>query len=308
MKIYQRIEEVITKASVVTTGTFDGVHAGHRAILAKLTESARSEGLDSIVITFDPHPRIALQKDADRLKLLTTLPEKTALLKGLGVDIMLVVPFTREFASTPYAVFVREYLCGGLQARKVVVGFDHHFGKARNGNHLSLLELGKNLGFVVEEAGPETIDGIVVSSTKIRDMLSQGCISTANRMLCSRYLISGTVVKGHNVGSRIGFPTANIVPDDPAKLIPADGVYAVEIQIGESQYQGMCNIGFRPTFNGSHRTIEANIFGFEGNIYGNRIQLFVEGFIRKEKAFPGVDELIAQLHRDREMALKILCR
>ncbi|HOY49980.1 MAG TPA: bifunctional riboflavin kinase/FAD synthetase [Flavobacteriales bacterium] len=292
---------------VVTTGTFDGVHLGHQTILNRLQELARKYNGQSVVITFHPHPRQVLRPDDHSLQLLTTLPEKIARLEVSGIDHLLVIPFNKEFAELSSQDFIRQVIVEAVNTRKLVIGYDHHFGKNREGSFEHLRQFGPQYGFEVEEIPAQDIDQVAVSSTKIREALSRGDIHTANRYLGYAYPFNGKVVRGKQLGRTIGFPTANLELEGLGKLIPANGVYAVMVNSGSGIFNGMMNIGFRPTVSDEKvRSIEVHLLDFEGDLYEQNMKVKLIARIRDEKRFASVDELRDQLKLDRVQALKYL--
>ncbi|MEI6764229.1 MAG: bifunctional riboflavin kinase/FAD synthetase [Bacteroidota bacterium] len=295
-----------SQRTIATTGTFDGVHAGHRAIIRRMTEIAKRENSKSVIVTFDPHPRQVLDPGNKDLKFITSLSEKKELIAALGVDCMLILPFTREFSAMPYDVFVKSILVEKLKTQKMVVGYDHNFGNRRTGNYQLLFELGARLGFDVEEVQPQLVNGIAVSSTKIRAALALGDIATANRYLGYNFMFSGSVIHGNHMGNKIGYPTANVFPNEADKLIPANGVYAVRIKYNQQWLDGMCNIGVKPTFGIHERGVEVNIFDFNSDIYGENVSVHFVSRLRDELKFADVSELTAQLGKDKiETILKL---
>lgn len=308
MKIYYDLKDLKAVRPVVTIGTFDGVHLGHRKILGRLTEIAAATGGESLLFTFYPHPRQVLSPDEHNLRLITTLEEKVELLGKAGIDHLVVYPFSREFAALTYREFVREILVEKIGTSCLVVGYDHKFGKNREGDYEYLKECARNYNFRIEKLDPLLINEAHVSSTRIRQALEAGDIAGANRYLGYSYELHGQVVEGKKVGRKLGFPTANIEATEVTKLIPGYGVYAVRIRVAGETWKGMLNIGSRPTFNqnADNRSIEVNIFGFEGSLYGEKITLFFDGKIREEQKFGSVKALVAQLRNDREKALEIL--
>ena len=308
MQVYYNLSDFPNLSfPVVTSGTFDGVHLGHQTIIARLKElSLKFEG-QSVVITYHPHPRMVLQPNNTELELLNTLPEKIARLEQLGVDHLLIIPFDNTFASLTSEDFIRKILVDVVHTRKLVIGYDHHFGKNREGSFDHLVEYGPKYGFEVEEIPAQDIDQVAVSSTKIREALRKGDIQAANRYLGYAYPFNGKVMKGRQLGRKIEFPTANleIVPD--RKLIPANGVYAVNVIVENAIYNGMMNIGFRPTVSDEKlRTIEVHIFDFDNDIYEKEIKVRMITRIRNEIRFNGIDELREQLKKDKLEALKNL--
>lgn len=292
--------------SVVTIGTFDGVHIGHQTILKRLVEDAKKNSGKSILITFWPHPRFILNKDADKLKLLTTFEEKVSLVADLGVDYILKIPFTPEFSNLSAHQFVEEILVDKVGTKHLFIGYDHHFGNNREGNIQFLQEHAHRYGFQVNEISKQEIDHIGVSSTKIRNTLSSGEIHLANSLLGRNYSIKGKVVDGQKKGRSMGFPTANIEIKESYKLLPADGAYAIKAQIKDVIFDGMLNIGFKPTVNGTKRTIEAHLFNFDQDIYNEDIVVFFVRALRKEMKFESLEKLQEQLEQDKADALRIL--
>lgn len=308
MKIYQGIEqfEKLEKA-VVTTGTFDGVHIGHRTILNRLIEVAKKMKGESVLLTFYPHPRMVLQEDAE-LRLLNTIDEKTQLLEKAGIDHLIIHPFTKEFSRTTSLEFVRDLLVNQIGTKKLVIGYDHHFGRNREGSFEHLKEYGPVYGFEVEEIPAQDIDDVNVSSTKIRKALVAGDVKTANNYLGHNFQLNGIVAHGNKVGRELGYPTANIDLQNKYKLIPAEGIYAVKVRLKDESYNGMLNIGRRPTINSGNReiSIEVNIFDFKKEIYGEKIQLELIERIRDEKKFDSKEELIAEMQKDQVKCERIL--
>jgi riboflavin kinase/FMN adenylyltransferase len=292
---------------VVTSGTFDGVHLGHQTIIARLKELSLKFDGQSVVITYHPHPRMVLQPNNTELELLNTLPEKIARLEQLGVDHLLIIPFDNIFASLTSEDFIRKILVDVVHTRKLVIGYDHHFGKNREGSFDHLVEYGPKYGFDVEEIPAQDIDQVAVSSTKIREALRKGDIQAANRYLGYAYPFNGKVMKGRQLGRKIEFPTANLEIVPNRKLIPANGVYAVNVIVENAIYNGMMNIGFRPTVSDEKlRTIEVHIFDFDNDIYEKEIKVRMITRIRDEIRFKGIDELREQLKKDKLEALKNL--
>ncbi len=292
---------------VVTTGTFDGVHLGHQTIIARLKELSLKFDGQSVVITYHPHPRMVLQPNNTELEFLNTLPEKIARLEQLGVDHILIIPFDSTFASLTSEDFIRKILVDIVHTRKLVIGYDHHFGKNREGSFDHLVEYGPKYGFDVEEIPAQDIDQVAVSSTKIREALRKGDIQAANRYLGYAYPFNGKVMKGRQLGRKIEFPTANLEIVPNRKLIPANGVYAVNVIVENAIYNGMMNIGYRPTVTDEKvRTIEVHIFDFDYDIYEKEIKVRMITRIRDEIRFNGIDELREQLKKDKLEALKNL--
>ncbi len=305
MNVFYSIDEIKKdKNTVLTVGTFDGVHLGHRKIINEMIYQSVENECRNLVITFDPHPQIVLSK-SDSIKLLTTLKQKLEYLKFLSVQNVLVINFTKEFSQIDFRTFVEEYFVNRIGVHTVVVGSDHHFGKNREGNPEVLTELGKFFDFNVIKVDPLIFDGHKISSTRIRKALLDGNVEIANKMMGNKYEIHGKVVKGNQRGGSIGFPTANIEVENKDKLIPARGVYFVEVDVADKNYYGMMNIGFRPTFNNTTELImEVHIFFLNENIYGNPIIVRFLDRIRDEKKFESIEELKAQLQKDKQECFK----
>ncbi|HSH67016.1 MAG TPA: bifunctional riboflavin kinase/FAD synthetase [Bacteroidia bacterium] len=300
MKVYTNIDDfkgVINP--VVTTGTFDGVHLGHQKIIARLKDAAKEEKGETVLLTFFPHPRMVLFPDDNELKLLSTQNEKIDLLELYGVDHLIIYPFTKEFSRLTSIEFVRNILVNSIQTKRLIIGYNHHFGRNREGSFEHLKEYGPLYGFEVEEIPAKDIDHIEVSSTKIRNALLIGDVKTANSYLGHMYTITGDVVKGKQLGKTIGYPTANIQVKDPYKLIPGDGVYAVKIKHANTFYGGMLNIGNNPTVNGKGKSMEVNIFDFDNAIYGDELTVYFIERLRDEVKFNNLDELKEQLGKDK---------
>lgn len=292
---------------MVTTGTFDGVHIGHRRIISRMKELAAKVNGETVLLTFDPHPRMVLFPDDHGLQLLSTLEEKISLLEEAGIDNLIVHPFTREFSRTDSLNFVREILVDRIGTYRLVIGYDHHFGRNREGSFEHLKEYGPLYGFEVEEIPAQEVDDVSVSSTKIRRALEEGDAATAASYLGADYRLSGTVVEGRQLGRTLGFPTANISVTDVHKLIPANGVYAAIVLVNGKKFSAMLNIGYRPTVNdASARTIEAHLLDFSGDLYGASVEIRFRSRIRDEQKFGSLKELQDQLSIDRENTRQML--
>lgn len=306
MKVYTNIQEFkSTKNVVVTIGTFDGVHLGHKVIINQLKKAAEELNGESVLLTFFPHPRMVVFPDDNELKLLNTIEERKELLEKAGIDHLIIHPFSKAFSRLTALEFVRDILVNRLNVKKVVIGYDHHFGRNREGSFEDLVEFGEVYGFSVEEIPAQDIQQINVSSTKIRTSLLAGEIHAATQFLGYPYFINGIVVKGDKIGREIGFPTANIKPDETYKLIPKKGVYAVKVIVNKKEYEGMLNIGIRPTLKGINETIEVNIFDFDEEIYGQKIQVKFYERIRDEQPFEDLNELKNQLNIDKSKTIQI---
>lgn len=307
MKIYHQLSDFHPPDfSVVTSGTFDGVHLGHQKILQRLRELASRKGGETILLTYWPHPRLILQPEQSGLKILSTLTEKIKLLAELGIDHLIILPFTKELSQMSSQEFIREILVDKIQTKTLVIGYDHKFGKNREGSFEYLTQHSHLFGFSIEEISRQDVDDLAVSSTKIRTALSLGEISTANKYLGRPYSLSGQVVKGEQIGRSIGFPTANIQVKDEQKLLPCDGAYAVIVHVNSQPYPAILNIGDRPTVAGKVKTVEVHLLDFEGDLYGQELQVFFHEFLRKEKKFENLTALKNQLSMDRERAIFIL--
>ncbi len=294
-------------STAITIGTFDGVHIGHRKILERLIKNAASLDLKSTVLTFFPHPRMVLQKDAE-IKLLNTISEKTNILRAMGLDQLIIHPFTKEFSRLSATEFVRDILVNDLKAKKIIIGYDHRFGRNRNANITDLRAFGNTLDFEVEEIPAQEIHEVSVSSTKIRKALEDGDIATANTYLGYPYMLTGNVKKGKGLGRKIDFPTANLHIGENYKLVPKNGVYTVQSELfGQTAY-GMMNIGLNPTVPGKGFSIEINFFDFDQDLYGEEIQVDILHRIRDEHKYSSMEALKKQLYKDRETSLSLISK
>ena len=294
-----------SEKTIVTIGTFDGIHIGHQKILKDLIKTAKKEGKKSVLLTFFPHPRMVLQKE-NKILLLNTIKEKSSLLEKMGLDYLIIHPFSREFSRLTALDFVRDVLVNKLNTSRLIIGYDHHFGKNREGNIHQLKEYSLLYDFKVEEIPAQDIDDVSVSSTKIRTALKDGNLKTANNYLGYHYMLNGTVVSGKKLGGTIGFPTANLEIKEPYKLVPKTGVYIIKTHINTVLYTGIMNIGFNPTVLGKHQTIEAHLFDFNEDLYGKEITIEFIYFLREEHKFESVEELVVQLNIDKENAISYL--
>jgi len=287
----------ILRNPIVTLGTYDGVHIGHKTILTQLINKAKETGKDSMLITFDPHPRQAL--GLGEISLLSTLEEKINLLSETGLDYLLILPFTKEFSTQGATEFITNVLIDQLNISEIMLGYDHKFGHNREGDVHLLADVLTKTGRFVTEIPAQDVDEIIVSSTKIRTALIEGEIQTANRLLDYNYQVSGKVVLGNQLGRTIGFPTANIELTNTSKLIPSDGVYAVKLTVEGITHHGMMNIGIRPTVsNSQNRVIEVHLFDFNSDIYGKSVTITVCNHLRREQVFSGIEALTEQLKKD----------
>lgn len=291
--------------TAITIGTFDGVHIGHRKILERLINDAKKTGLRSTVLTFFPHPRMVLQKDTE-IRLLNTIQEKIKILDRIGLDYLIIHPFTLEFSRLSSTEFVRDILVNELKVKKIIIGYDHRFGRNRNANIQDLIAFGNTLNFEVEEIAAQEIDDVSVSSTKIRNAIIDGDMKTANAYLGYNYMLTGEVKKGKGLGRQLNFPTANLFIKEKYKLIPKNGVYVVKSILNDQIYYGMMNIGFNPTVDGTSKSIEIHFFEFKSDIYGANIQVDILQRIRDEHKFNSLEELKTQLLKDKETSMAII--
>lgn len=308
MKIHYNLDNFKALKPVVTIGTFDGLHKGHQMVISQLKQLAKSIGGESVIFTFYPHPRIVTSPNETSLRLITTKDEKIKRFEKLGIDHLIIYPFNKAFSELSYAEFVETILVEKIGTNCLVVGYDHRFGKNREGGYEYLKKCAEKFNFEVKKTDALLVDIENVSSTRIREALEKGEITKTNHYLGYNFTLHGKVVNGKQLGRKLGFPTANIEASDKHKIIPGYGVYAVNVEIGDSKYKGMLNIGMRPTFNNNadNRSIEVNIFNFAEDIYGKEITLSFVDKIRDEKKFDGVEGLVNQLKEDKKAANKIL--
>lgn len=307
MKIYKNIEDASgLHKPVITVGTFDGLHIGHRKIVDRMLEIAGHTGGDTLVVTFHPHPRLVIYPDSRDLKFITTREQKYRLFEKYGIGHLLEIPFTREFAGISSQSFIRNVLVEKLHVRNLVIGYDHHFGRNREGNIASFRMLADEFGFGTEEVPAQLFRGVPVSSTKIRNAIMEGNIGLANEMLGYEYSITGDVVKGDGIGRKLGFPTANIDVACGNKLIAGNGVYACGVEWKGSVYTGMANIGLRPTTGRDEFSVEVHLFDFSAEIYGERITIHFIEKIREERKFDDLEGLKRQLEHDRMKVMGIV--
>ncbi|WP_426583877.1 bifunctional riboflavin kinase/FAD synthetase [Mucilaginibacter sp. R-33] len=306
MRVYNNIDEFsAVKNAVVTIGTFDGVHIGHRKIIAGIKELAESTGGETVILTFFPHPRMILHPEDESLKLITTIAEKAELLERIGVDHLIITPFSRDFSNQSAESYIRDVLVNKIGTKKIVIGYDHRFGKDRQGGFEDLQRLSPVYGFDVVEIPEQDINEVAISSTRIRNALLSGDIHLANAFLGYPFFITGKVVRGDQIGRQLGYPTANIVVEEKYKLIPCDGIFAVTVIIADQKYKGMAYIGSRPTVNGLTRNIEVNIFDFNEEIYNQTIRMEFHHYIRGDVKFSSLDELKVQLAQDKVDVLNL---
>jgi riboflavin kinase/FMN adenylyltransferase len=318
LKIYNQLSEFKKlNNAVVTIGTFDGVHYGHQKIIKRLCELAKSTGGESVILTFFPHPRMIIDPENQDLKMINTIKEKAEILANLGVDHLIITPFTRDFSNLEATNYIKNILIDTIGTKQIIVGYDHRFGKDRKGGMVELQASAKIYDYQITEIPEQDINDVAVSSTKIRKALLDGDVSLASEYLGYHFSISGPVIKGDKIGRTIGFPTANIFVEETYKLIPGDGIYAVTVEMSSElgdkslelefkthnsqlvTYRGMAYIGQRPTINGMTRNIEVNIFDFNREIYGQTIKMDFLKFLRHDVKFTGLEALTAQLHQDK---------
>lgn len=308
MKVFRNIQDFNPQKKVVLTpGTFDGVHVGHQKILSRLKDIAAKEDYETVVLTFSPHPRKIIFPNDDSLKLLNTMDEKIAQLEKNGIDNLIIYPFSKKFSRIPALEYVRDFLVNQLKVSKLVIGYDHQFGKNREGNFEYLKELSELYDFTVEEIPAQDLNDVKISSTKIRKAILEGDFDTANTFLGYNFSLTGTVTQGKKIGSSIGFPTANITVLDKDKIIPNEGAYAVYVYLNGNKHKGMLNIGNNPTIsNENQTTIEVNIFDFDTDIYNQEITIEFATKLREVTKFNSIEELKTQLNKDKVLSLNVL--
>ena len=303
LKLFHSINDFrSTKKTILTLGTFDGVHIGHKKILERITQNTENGKYESLVLTFFPHPRMVLQEKSE-IKLLNTISEKIKLLEQTGIENLIIHPFDETFSRLTAEEFVHSILVDQFHIQKIIIGHDHRFGRNRTANIDDLIAFGKEYGFEVEQISAQEIQDVSVSSTKIRKALNEGNMNLANDYLGYNFFLTGEVVKGKQLGRTIGFPTANIQIKEDYKLIPKNGVYVVKAIINQKEVFGMMNIGFNPTVNGQKQTIEVHLFDFDADIYGEKIEVYLLHYLREEQKFGSVDLLKEQLNLDKQTAL-----
>ena len=309
MKVYKSIDEIpYQRDSYLTIGTFDGIHLGHKKIIQTLVWSAQQKKCRSVIVTFDPHPQTVVRTKEVPIALLTLIDEKISLLEELGVDVVLILPFSKELARLEPEVFINDILVSKIGVQKFIIGYNHAFGHERKGSEKLLKELGNKFDFSVEVVSPVMVDNEAVSSTRIRHYLLKGDIHRANLLLGRNYTIEGIVKKGKNIGRKFGFPTANIDVIGENKLVPKDGVYAVVVYVKGNMFQGMANIGYKPTISGSSWSVEIHIHNFSDDLYNEKLKVEFIDRIRDEKRFDSIEALISQIEKDREKSIELLSK
>jgi len=309
MKVHFDVENLpdFTRA-VITIGTFDGVHCGHRQVLSELTTTAKEVGGESVIVTFHPHPRKVVSSAILGIRLINTLEERLKLFATLSVDHVVVVPFTDAFANLTAEQYIADFLVQKFKPHTIITGYDHQFGRDRSGNFELLQQMATTFSYHVEEIPKHVLESISISSTRIREALLHSEIEKANRLLGYPFFFSGTVVHGNKIGRTIGYPTANLRVEDSEKIVPGNGIYAVyaQPQYYDSPLKGMMSIGFRPTVDGKNRVVEVNLFGFDEDIYDQTLTVHVKRYLRSEKKFENLQALIMQLHLDKANSLQLL--
>lgn len=306
MKVFNTIKAFPTsKKTIVTIGTFDGVHLGHQKIIEKLIQETKNADCESLILTFFPHPRMVLN-ETSTINLLNTLNEKSCLLEKMGLDNLVIHPFDRDFSNLSAEEFVKTILVDSFNIQKIIIGYDHRFGKNRAANINDLIEFGGKYGFEVEQISAQEVDSVSVSSTKIRNAIVNGAITLANEFLGYQYVLSGKIIKGKQLGRSIGFPTANLKIEENYKLIPKNGVYIVKSQLQGKTVFGIMNIGINPTVNGENLSIEVHFLDFDSNLYNKEISISVIERIRDEKKFNSIELLKVQIQKDKNWAISFI--
>lgn len=304
MEIIKGLENIRgVQESIVTLGTFDGFHVGHRKLIDRVLVEAGKQNRESVLVTFEPHPQLVLKNKKQEIRLLTSIDEKLGLLNSCLIDKAVIIEFNKEFSQKSYRDFVKKILIDKIKMKHLIVGYDSHFGKNRKGNIETLNELASELDFKVSKVEPYYHNEQIISSSLIRNLILEGKLQEASSYLGRNYSLSGSVIPGDGRGKKLSFPTANIKPDNEHKLIPLDGVYAVDVNVINENFKGMLNIGNRPTFSTNH-AIEVNVFGLQEDVYNKKITIHFKKRLRKEKKFSSREELVNQLKIDKEESLK----
>ena len=309
MQVHRDIDQLpVFRNAVITIGTFDGVHMGHRQVISRLKSEAGKAGGETVIITFHPHPRKIVSSAILGIRLINTLEEKIGLLGELGIDHLVVVPFTDAFANQPAAEYLSDFLIGKFHPHTIIIGYDHRFGRDRLGDYRLLEKQADLYHYQLREIPKHVLENISISSTNIREAILHSDISTASRLLGYDFFFSGEVVHGDKLGRKLGYPTANLKVTDEDKLVPGNGIYAVyaELEDRPGRMKGMMSIGFRPTVDGKKRVIEVNLFQFNEDIYGRRLKVTVKKYLREEIKFDGLDALISQMGQDKLNSLQVL--
>jgi riboflavin kinase/FMN adenylyltransferase len=309
MQIHRDLDNLPSfRNAIIAIGTFDGVHMGHRQIIDKLKSEASATDGETVIITFHPHPRKVVSSAILGIRLINTMDEKIELLEGLGIDHLVIVPFTDAFANQPAAEYIKNFLIDKFKPHTIIIGYDHRFGRDRNGDYRLLEKMAPLYGYKLREIPKHLLENIAISSTNIREAILHSDIATANKLLGYEFFFSGEVVHGDKLGRKLGYPTANLKIHDEEKLIPGNGIYAVYARLADSTVllKGMMSIGFRPTVDGKKRVVEVNIFDFSKEIYGHTLKVYIKKYLREEIKFDGVDALVKQMDQDRINSLKVL--
>lgn len=313
MQIHYDINHLpVFKNAVITIGTFDGVHEGHKKIIDQLIKTAQEAGGESVIITFHPHPRKIVSSSILGIRLINTLPEKTELLEQLGINHLVITPFTEVFANQEPEDYLKDFLIDKFHPHTIIIGYDHHFGKNRKGNYKLLESHQEKYGYNLKEIPKHILDHIGISSTKIRDSILNGDTATTNHLLGYHFFFEGEVVHGDKLGRELGYPTANLKVQNEEKILPGDGIYAVYASVKNTDgaygqvLKGMMSIGFRPTVDGTKRVIEVNLFDFQADIYGRTLRVYVKKFLRAEEKFDSLEALVKKIDNDKEESLKVL--
>jgi riboflavin kinase/FMN adenylyltransferase len=329
MQVHRDIDSLPEfRNAVITIGTFDGVHMGHRQVINRLKSEAKANGGETVIITFHPHPRKIVSSAILGIRLINTLDEKIALLAGLGIDHLVVVPFTDAFANQPAEEYLSNFLVGRFKPHTIIIGYDHRFGRDRLGDYRLLEKKAAALNYQLKEIPKHILEDIAISSTNIRQSILHSDIATANKLLGYEFFFTGTVVHGDKLGRQLGYPTANLKVMDEEKIVPGNGIYAVYAEVVNSEHskvneaatdsthspftihhsrlKGMMSIGFRPTVDGKKRVIEVNIFDFDSEIYGRSVTVYVKKYLREEIRFDGLEALVKQIDQDKVNSLKVL--
>lgn len=307
MNVFYSLDTLkIFQNAVVTIGTFDGVHLGHQTIIERIRKAAKEIAGESVIITFHPHPRAVLSPGS--VQSLSSVREKIELLEKCGVDNLVIIPFSRDFSEQEAEHYIEHFLVKYFQPKKIIIGYDHRYGKNRKGDFALLESMQEKFGYTVSEIDKQTLDDLTISSTKIRNALKEGDIKQANDLLGHRYTLSGIVIKGRQNGRLLGYPTANIQVEEAEKLIPRKGIYAVRVKVGHKWFGGMLSIGFNPTFDGTQLSVEVNILDFNRDIYGENITVEFIQYMRDEVKFASMDDLIKAIDNDKVEIEKVLAR
>lgn len=296
----------VFRNAVVTIGTFDGVHLGHRQILDELIQEAKKVNGESVIITFDPHPRKIVSTHKPGIKLINTPDEKIKLLEQLGIDHLVIIDFTIDFANQHADDYIKNFLVGAFQPHTIIIGFDHRFGKNREGDYRLLEKMAPVFNYRLKEISQHLLNTVAISSTRIREALLQSDVDTANELLGYNFFFSGVVVHGDKLGRQLGYPTVNLQVQDEEKIMPGNGIYAVYTQVQNEKKKGMMSIGLRPTVGGSKKVVEVNIFNFDKEVYGETVSVSIRKYLRNEIKFDNLDELVAQMDKDKKESLAIL--